>query len=144
MVKLVYTYASGAYGSNAVRVRVSLSPHNLFYVIPDLIGDPESMYKEKIYYVYILASKKNGTLYIGVTDNLIKRSYQHRNNLVEGFTKKYNIHKLVYYETTNNIQAALSREKQLKKWNRVWKIALIEKENPEWKDLAEEYYKDAK
>ncbi len=89
----------------------------------------------KTYYVYILASKRNGTLYIGVTDNLIKRIYQHKNNLVEGFTKKYHVHILVYYEQTNAVTAAITREKQLKNWNRKWKIALIEKENSAWKDL---------
>jgi putative endonuclease len=89
----------------------------------------------KTYYVYILASKRNGTLYIGFTSNLIQRIYQHKNNLVEGFTKKYNIHKLVYYEETSNVFSALEKEKQLKKWNRKWKLELIEKNNPEWKDL---------
>ncbi|MBU1177315.1 MAG: GIY-YIG nuclease family protein [Patescibacteria group bacterium] len=89
----------------------------------------------KNYFVYILANKRNGTLYIGVTDDLIERVYEHKNNLIDGFTKKYNIHKLVYYEITNNVNSAISREKQLKKWNRKWKLELIEKENPEWKDL---------
>ena len=91
----------------------------------------------KSYFVYIVASKRNGTLYIGVTNNLIKRVYEHRNNLVEGFTKKYSVHKLVYYEETNNINSAISREKQLKKWNRNWKLELIEKKNPNWQDLYE-------
>ncbi len=89
----------------------------------------------KNYYVYILASKKNGTLYIGATNNLLKRVYEHKSKMVEGFTKKYNIHKLVYYEQTNSIQSALSREKQLKKWYRKWKIELIEEMNPDWKNL---------
>ncbi len=97
------------------------------------------MSDRKIYYVYIIASQRNGTLYIGVTDNLIKRTYQHKNNLVDGFTKKYGVHDLVYYETTNDIISALTREKQLKKWNRKWKTDLIEKENPEWEDLYVEY-----
>ena len=87
------------------------------------------------YYIYILANKRNGTLYIGVSSNLIKRLYEHKNNIIEGFTKKYNIHKLVYYETTNDIESAIRREKQLKKWNRKWKINLIENSNPEWIDL---------
>ncbi len=87
------------------------------------------------YYFYILASKENGILYIGVTSNLVKRVYEHKNNIIEGFTKKYNIHKLVYYETTNDIESAIRREKQLKKWNRKWKIELIEKNNPKWRDL---------
>ena len=85
--------------------------------------------------VYILASKRYGTLYIGVTTNLIKRIYEHKNNLVEGFTKKYGVHNLVYHETTDDIDSALRRERQLKKWKRGWKIELIEKENPEWRDL---------
>ena len=99
------------------------------------------MYQEKLYYVYILASHRNGTLYMGVTGDLIKRSWEHKNKIAEGFTEKYNIDKLVYYETTNDIKAALQREKQLKKWNRKWKMELIEKENPDWVDLAAEYYK---
>ena len=87
------------------------------------------------YFVYILASKKNGTLYIGVTNDLTKRVYQHKNNLVEGFTQKYGIHKLVYYEIFKNIQDAITREKNIKKWKRKWKIELIEELNPNWKDL---------
>jgi len=90
---------------------------------------------ENQYYVYILASKRNGTLYIGVTSDLVKRVYEHKNNIMEGFTKKYNIHKLVYYENTNGVESAIRREKQLKKWNRKWKINLIENSNPEWIDL---------
>jgi putative endonuclease len=89
----------------------------------------------KQYYVYILASRKYGTLYVGMTSDLIKRIYEHRQNFVEGFTKKYNVHTLVYYEVHNNIQEALIREKQIKKWNRKWKIRLIEEMNSEWKDL---------
>jgi putative endonuclease len=87
------------------------------------------------YYVYLLASKRNGTLYIGVTSDLVKRVHEHKNDLIEGFTKKYNVHKLVYYEATEDINSAITREKQLKKWKRDWKIELIEKSNPEWKDL---------
>lgn len=87
------------------------------------------------YYVYILSSKKYGTLYIGVTNDLIKRIYEHRNDLIEGFTSKYSVHRLVYYEQTKNITAAVNREKQLKKWNRKWKINLIEQTNPDWLDL---------
>ena len=89
----------------------------------------------KQYFVYILASRKNGTLYIGITNDLIKRVYQHKNNLADGFTKKYNVHSLVYYEIHNDVCNAITREKQLKKWNRQWKIELIEKTNPEWNDL---------
>lgn len=87
------------------------------------------------YYVYIIASKRNGTLYIGVTNNLTKRIFEHKNNLLEGFTQKYQIHRLVYYEETNSISSAIFREKQLKKWNRAWKLKLIEDNNPEWNDL---------
>lgn len=94
----------------------------------------------KQYYVYILASKKNGTLYTGVTDDLIERVDQHKKKLVEGFTKKYKVDKLVYYETTNDIRGAILREKRIKKWKRKWKIELIEKQNPEWKDLYYELF----
>jgi putative endonuclease len=82
-------------------------------------------------YVYIMASKKNGTLYIGVTNDLIRRVYEHKNNFVKGFTSTYNVHRLVYYEQTTEIQSTISREKQLKKWNRDWEIELIEQMNPE-------------
>ena len=87
------------------------------------------------YFVYILASKRNGTLYVGVTNDLIHRIHQHKENLVDGFTRKYNVHTLVYYESCPDIQAAITREKRMKKWRRQWKIELIEKENPEWRDL---------
>ena len=87
------------------------------------------------YCIYILASKRNSVLYIGVTSNLVKRIYEYKNNKIEGFSKKYHVHKLVYYEITNDIESAIKREKQLKKWNRKWKLELIEKNNTEWKDL---------
>ncbi|MHC4536908.1 MAG: GIY-YIG nuclease family protein [Planctomycetota bacterium] len=87
------------------------------------------------YFVYIIASKKNGTLYIGVTNNLLKRIYEHKKELVEGFTQKYGVHKLVYYEIFKNIQDAITREKNMKKWKRKWKMELIEKCNPNWEDL---------
>ncbi|OGM91909.1 hypothetical protein A2755_00920 [Candidatus Wolfebacteria bacterium RIFCSPHIGHO2_01_FULL_48_22] len=89
----------------------------------------------KIFYVYILASKRNGTLYIGVTSDLKKRIHQHKQGLIEGFTKKYKVHALVYYEQTSDAYAAIQREKQLKNWRREWKINLIERDNPEWDDL---------
>ncbi len=92
----------------------------------------------KQFYVYILSSKENGTLYIGVTNNLIRRVYEHRNNLIQGFTQKYNVHQLVYYEIFYDIYEAITREKRLKKWKRQWKIELIEKFNSEWKDLYQE------
>ena len=87
------------------------------------------------YYVYILASKKNGTLYIGVTSNLRKRIWEHKDNLVKGFTEKYKVHDLVYYEQHQNINEAIKREKQMKEWKRYWKIKTINKFNPEWRDL---------
>ena len=93
------------------------------------------MKTQKICNVYITASKKNGTLHIGVTSNFKKRIYEHKEGLVDSFTKKYKIDKLVYFETTNNINSAILREKQMKKWKREWKINLIEKENPCWIDL---------
>ncbi|MCL5666860.1 MAG: GIY-YIG nuclease family protein [Patescibacteria group bacterium] len=89
----------------------------------------------KSYWVYILASKRNGTLYVGVTNNPVRRIWEHRNDFVGGFTKKYQVHILVYLEETNDVMAALEREKQLKKWKRQWKINLIQSKNPSWKDL---------
>jgi putative endonuclease len=89
----------------------------------------------KGYYVYILTSKRNGTLYICVTNDLLRRIYEHKNDLIDGFTKKYQVKQLVYFESTNDIQSALTREKRLKKWKRKWKIELIEKSNPKWNDL---------
>ena len=91
----------------------------------------------KTYFIYIMASKKNGTLYIGMTNDLIRRVWQHKNDVHEGFTKKYSVHQLVYFESTHNVKGAITREKRLKKWNRQWKIDLIEKENPDWNDLYE-------
>jgi putative endonuclease len=88
--------------------------------------------------VYILASQRNGTLYTGVTSDLIKRVWQHKNKVHEGFTAKYNVQMLVYYETHETMPAAITREKQIKKWNRQWKINLIEQENPQWRDLWDE------
>jgi putative endonuclease len=89
----------------------------------------------KEYFVYILASKRNGTLYTGVTNNLLKRVDEHKNNLVPGFTSKYSVHNLVYFERYSDIYDAIAREKRIKKWKRAWKIELIEKSNPEWQDL---------
>ena len=90
------------------------------------------------FYVYILASKRNGTLYIGMTNDLVRRVYEHKCDAVEGFTKKYAVHRLVWYEVADIASAAITREKQLKKWNRAWKIRLIEAMNPDWKDLYDE------
>ena len=92
----------------------------------------------KQYYVYILTSRKNGTLYIGVTSDLLIRTYEHKQNLIDGFTKKYHVHNLVYYEVHNDIREAIIREKQIKKWNRKWKLRLIEEMNPNWRDLYNE------
>lgn len=96
---------------------------------------PESSVFMKSYFVYILASKKNGTLYIGVTSDLKKRIYEHKNKIIDGFTKKYNVDRLVYYEQTDDVESAITREKQMKEWKREWKINLIKKDNPEWDDL---------
>ena len=87
--------------------------------------------------VYILASKRNGTLYIGVTSDLPKRAWEHKNDVVEGFTKRYSVHRLVYYELHADMESAIRREKHMKKWNRAWKLEPIEKENPDWRDLRE-------
>ena len=86
-------------------------------------------------YVYILASRKNGTLYTGVTSDLVKRIYQHKEKLLGGFTAEYNVNLLVYYEVHEDISEAILREKRIKKWRRAWKLELIEKENPNWIDL---------
>ena len=95
----------------------------------------------KQFYVYILASKRNGTLYTGITSNLIQRVWQHKNNIIEGFTKTYNVKTLVFYEVHNNVESAIAREKRIKKWRRAWKLQLIENMNPKWNDLFEEICK---
>ena len=89
----------------------------------------------KTYYVYILASKKNGTIYIWVTNNITRRTFEHKEKQVKWFTEKYDVEKLVYYEPYEDVREAIKREKQLKWWNRKWKLDLIEKVNPSWKDL---------
>jgi len=90
------------------------------------------------HYVYILASKRNGALYVGVTNDLIRRIYEPKNDFVEGFTRKYGVHRLVYFEQCDDLDSALQREKRIKEWKRKWKVELIETGNPEWKDLYEE------
>jgi putative endonuclease len=85
--------------------------------------------------VYILASNRNGTLYIGVTSDLVKRIWEHKNNMVEGFTKRYNVHRLVWYELHESMETAITREKRLKNWKRKWKLELIESSNPKWQDF---------
>jgi putative endonuclease len=85
--------------------------------------------------VYILASKRNGTLYIGVTSDLVKRIWEHKNNMVDAFTKRYNVHQLVWYELHESMESAITREKRLKNWKRKWKLELIERRNPKWIDM---------
>ncbi len=97
-----------------------------------------SYYNVKHSCVYILSNKKNGTLYTGVTSNLVNRIWQHKNHVLDGFSKTYNLDLLVWYEVHESITAAISREKSIKKWNRKWKVALIEKDNPTWRDLYRE------
>lgn len=100
----------------------------------------ENMKTSHIYYVYILSNKVNGTLYIGITNDLHRRVYEHKSKVLKGFTRKYNIDKLMYYEEFNNVKQAILREKRLKKWNREWKIELIEENNKDWLDLAQDFY----
>ncbi|MBM3538752.1 MAG: GIY-YIG nuclease family protein [Alphaproteobacteria bacterium] len=90
------------------------------------------------YYVYILASKPNGTLYVGVTKDLVRRAWEHRTGAVEGFTRKHRVHTLVYFEVLEDVRSAIEREKKLKRWRRDWKVALIIGTNPEWRDLYDE------
>ncbi|MCE7999694.1 MAG: GIY-YIG nuclease family protein [Rhodobiaceae bacterium] len=93
---------------------------------------------DKSYYVYMLTNKRNGTLYIGVTNNLVRRVHEHKKGLVDGFTKTHGVKRLVWFETHGSIESAIQREKNLKHWVRQWKIDLIEKDNPDWRDLYEE------
>jgi putative endonuclease len=88
--------------------------------------------------VYILASRRNGTLYVGVTSDLVKRVWEHQTNLVEGFTKRYGVHTLVWFEQHETMESAIAREKAIKEWKRRWKLDLIEQQNPEWRDLYED------
>ena len=87
------------------------------------------------YFVYLMASQKNCTLYVGVTNDLVRRVFEHKNDLVEGFTRRYGVHTLVWFESTSSIEAAIQREKQLKNWKREWKVGLIEQLNPDWNEL---------
>ena len=91
------------------------------------------------YYVYLLTNRNHNVLYTGVTNNLERRLYEHKNGLAEGFTKRYRVHKLVYFETTSDVKAAIAREKQIKSWSRARKNSLIEAENPHWRDLTEDW-----
>ena len=97
--------------------------------------------KNHNYYIYIISNWNNKVIYIGITNDLERRIYEHKNRIFEGFSKKYNLNKLVYYEYTNDVNAAIRREKEIKKWRREKKNKLIESINPEWKDLAEEIFK---
>ena len=94
----------------------------------------------KEYYVYILSNQINSVLYIGVSNDLIRRMYDHKNKLVNGFSKRYNLNKLLYFEKTDNVEVAIQREKQLKNWHRQWKLNLIKENNPEFKDLSAEWF----
>ncbi len=87
--------------------------------------------------VYLLASKRNGTLYVGVTSNLLRRVWQHKNDVMEGFTKRYGVHNLVWYESHDTMESAITRENAIKEWKRAWKLSLVEKDNPAWLDLYE-------
>ena len=98
-------------------------------------GHPEDSSMDRQPAVYILANKRNGTLYVGVTSDIIKRIWQHRTNVVQGFTKRYVVHQLVYYELHDTMESAITREKMLKNWKRAWKLQLIERNNPNWQDL---------
>ncbi len=93
---------------------------------------------DRSYFVYILASRRHGTLYVGVTNDLVRRVFEHNSDVIEGFTKKYGVKTLVWFERTDSIEAAIEREKQIKSWNRAWKIELIEKTNRTWRDLYPE------
>ena len=92
------------------------------------------------YYIYILTNHKNGTLYIGMSNDLERRVFEHKNKLIKGFTKKYGLNRLVYFEIYQYVNDAILREKRIKKWKRQWKIELIEEENPEWDDLAQDWF----
>ncbi|HGY54546.1 MAG TPA: GIY-YIG nuclease family protein [Caldithrix abyssi] len=97
------------------------------------------MYKEKFYFVYIMTNWNDKVMYVGMTNNIVRRVYEHKNKLIDGFTKKYNIIKLVYYETFQDVRLAIEREKQIKKWRREKKNNLVNTLNPEWRDLSEDF-----
>ena len=107
-------------------------------VVPAHAGPSVFAVVEKIFHTYILASRRNGTLYVGVTSNLLQRVWQHKNGFVDGFTRKYGVKSLVWFEQHDDAESAIAREKQLKNWNREWKIKLIEEKNPYWNDLYHE------
>jgi putative endonuclease len=97
-----------------------------------------AMDQDRYYFVYIMASKRYGTLYVGVTNDVIRRSWEHKQKLVEGFTKKHGVNRLVYYQPFSDVHEAIAYEKRLKRWHRTWKIDLIQKHNPEWRDLYDD------
>ncbi len=109
--------------------------------MPALGGHPENFMKEKAFYVYIMAKARNSTFYVGMTSDLCKRIWQHKNEIADGFTKRYGIKTLVYFEKHDNAEGAIRREKRLKKWNRSWKMRLIEEFNPDWRDLYDDICK---
>jgi putative endonuclease len=102
-----------------------------------MLANPESRATRK-YFVYLTASKPNGTLYAGVTRDLVRRTFEHKSKAVAGFTQRYGVDRLVWFETYDDPLTAIAREKEIKKWRRAWKLALIERENPQWRDLFEE------
>ena len=106
-------------------------------VIAGLTRNPGISTTRMNYFVYLMASRKNGTLYVGVTNDLVRRVYEHKNGLVQGFTSRYTVHQLVWFESTPSVESAIDKEKQIKNWKREWKLALVEKTNPEWRDLYE-------
>ena len=118
-----------AYGAG-LRTRFALPRHSR-----RLLAGIQELSVKKQFYVYIMASKRNATLYVGITSNLVQRVWQHREGQVQGFTDKYGVKILVYFEVHETGESAIAREKQIKKWNRVWKLRLIERNNPEWQDL---------
>lgn len=111
-----------------------------FPVIPTEVEKSHLLRREIVYWVYILTNKFNNVLYIGVTNDLQRRVFEHKNKLVEGFTQKYNVDKLVYYESTEDVESAILREKQLKNWRKEKKLVLIERMNPKWLDLSKDIY----
>ena len=116
----------------------SVGDDKVFCVIAGLTRNPGGVFQQQSamsYFVYLMASSKNGTLYAGVTNNLIRRVYEHKNGLNDGFTTRYKVYMLVWFESTPSIEAAIEKEKQIKNWKREWKTALIEKSNAQWLDL---------
>ena len=109
-------------------------------ILLDLSFNKTPFKEMRLFYIYILTNKRHGTLYIGITSNLERRIFEHKNSQIDGFTKKYDLKMLVYFDESDDIAAAIQKEKQMKKWNRSWKIALIEKHNPQWVDLAKNWF----